>query len=70
MAGGLEFENLNPLNNLEYLEAGSAAELLGLIKQIRLPIRIISIYHTGPKHIAWIQGHFKKSTKTKGVKNG
>ncbi len=49
------FENLNNYSqNLTFLEGLSAQELLDQIKQIKLPVQILSIYAVGSKHVAWI----------------
>lgn len=55
MADGL-FDSLNSSGeNLEFLVGNSPQELLEMIRQIRLPLNIVSIYAIGSKHIAWFQ---------------
>ena len=61
------FENLNNISqNLTFLEGQSAQELLDQIKQIRLPIQIISMYAVGSRHFAWIVTTAKINKVTKG----
>lgn len=59
----LQFDSLNAVGNLEFLEGRSPDELLGQIKSIRREIKIVAMYFYGNKHIAWIQGNFKKKIK-------
>jgi hypothetical protein len=61
----LPFDSLNTMKNINFLEAQSPEELMAQIVQIKMPIRILSIYYHGTRHIAWVQGNFKK--KIKGV---
>ena len=57
------FENLNNEGrNLMFLVGLDANELLGQIKDITLPVRIISIYAVGSRHYAWIQTTAKVKT--------
>ena len=61
------FENLNNVGqNLDFLEGQSAKELLDQIKQIKLPIQIISMYAVGSRHFAWILTTAKINKVTKG----
>ena len=59
----LEFTNLNGFSNLTYLEASTPSELEKMIKSIRVPLGLITIYFDGTKHIAWVRGNFKKKIK-------
>lgn len=53
MADGL-FDNLNiNSDNLQYFSADSAEELKSMISKVRLPLKIVSIYAVGNKHVAW-----------------
>jgi len=59
--GQPEFTNLSNVQNLNFLEGMSPKELLDQIMQIRnTPLKIHAIYWDGKRHIAWIQGNFKK----------
>jgi hypothetical protein len=49
------FDSLNGLQNLTYLTGNSPEEIVTQIKSIRLPVRIISIYAMGSKHICWVE---------------
>ena len=65
----IQFANLNgTAETLDYLQATSAANLLEQIKQIRKPMRIVSIYVQGQIHFAWIQVHGKIKKVSKGRK--
>jgi hypothetical protein len=62
------FENLNAQGqNLNFLEGNSAQELLDQIKQIKLPIQIMSMYAVGSRHFVWFisTANIKKITKGK-----
>lgn len=59
------FTSINPLSeNLNFLVGNSPEELEKMIKQITLPVQIISIYSSGSKHYAW----FITTAKIKKVK--
>ena len=48
---------LNSLNNnmwVDYLEAPNPVELRELIRSIKLPNTILTIYWDGKNHVAWI----------------
>lgn len=65
MANGL-FENLNSTgDSLNFLTGDSPEDLLSQIKQIRMPVFIVSIYAVGSKHYAWIQTSQKLIKKKK-----
>lgn len=59
------FNELSTMKGLEFLEATSAEDLKAQLQSIRLPIKLICIYHGNGKHIAWIQapGRIKKVSK-------
>lgn len=59
------FASLSNLENMHVLTARTAEELLAQIGEIRKPARILSIYHDGARHTAWIQGNFKIKKVTK-----
>jgi hypothetical protein len=62
----LKFQSLNGVGeSLDFLEASSPAELLAMIRKIRLPTKIVSIYRNGSQHIAWIQTEAKLIKKGK-----
>lgn len=61
------FENLNLNASLNFLKGNSEEELLGMIKSIRLPLKIISIYSVGTKHVAWFQTSAKIVKKKKEI---
>lgn len=67
---GLEFENLNPLAKLEFLEGASPEELKAQLLQIRSPINLVAITAAGTKHYAWFLTQDKIKKVTKGIKNG
>ena len=49
------FTSINPLSeNLHYLVGNDAEELMKMIKQITLPVQVVSIYSQGSRHYAWI----------------
>lgn len=48
------FTNLNILQALDVLSADNAEALRDMIRSIPLPVKIISIYKDGNKHVAWI----------------
>ena len=51
----LRFTSLNPYGeDLDYIEASSPEGLRDQIRKIRLPTRILSIYASEGKHIAWV----------------
>lgn len=61
------FDNLNNLShNFTFLEGQSAQELLDQIKQIKLPVQIVSMYAVGTRHYAWIITTAKINKITKG----
>lgn len=54
-APALEFENLNAVGmGLEFLQARTPDELLGLLRQIKQPTKVISIYKSDNFHVMWI----------------
>lgn len=61
------FENLNINASLEYYKGNSEDEVLAFIKSIRLPLKIISIYSIGTKHVAWFQTSAKIVRKKKEI---
>jgi len=61
------FENLNINQSLNYFKGNSEEELLDLIKSVRLPLKIISIYSVGTKHVAWFQTSAKIVRKKKEI---
>ncbi|RTL05194.1 hypothetical protein EKK58_08580 [Candidatus Dependentiae bacterium] len=65
-----EFENLNPYQKLDYLEAQGAEELKTQLLQIKTPINIISMYAVGSRHICWILTQDKINKIKKDKKNG
>lgn len=65
MANGL-FDNLNSnAENLNFFVSDSAQEMLDLIKQVRLPMNIVSMYAVGTKHYCWFRTTAKIIKKTK-----
>jgi hypothetical protein len=60
---GPQFTSLNNIQNLNFLEGLSPQDLLDQINQIIVPIKIHAIYSYGQRHVAWIQGNFKKKLK-------
>lgn len=59
------FDSLNNLkDSLNFLTGNSPEELELMLKQINLPVQIISIYSSGSKHYAW----FITTAKIKKVK--
>ena len=70
MAEQVSFENLNPYLNLDFLEGKSAQELKELMLQIKNPIRILSIYSVGSRHVCWFLTDVKINKIKKGNKNG
>lgn len=67
MADELTFENLNNNQDLNYFKADSEEQLLEMIKKIRLPLKIISLYSVGTKHVAWFQTSAKIVKKKKEI---
>lgn len=56
----MEFSSLNPYQTLEQVTASSPEELVTLLKQIKTPIRIISIGSFGTRQVAYIVGDIRK----------
>lgn len=64
-------DNLSGLQNIEVLVAKNEQELHGLLKQLTLPTKIISIYGLNNRHYAWILTQNKiVKKKKKEIKNG
>ena len=68
----IEFDSLNPYQNMEVLIAEDPMSLLALIKAQRTPIKIVAIVPYGTRQAAYILGDIrftnKQTTKkTKGV---
>lgn len=61
------FDNLNLNQSLNYFKGNSEDELLEFIKSVRLPLKIISIYSVGTKHVAWFQTSAKIVRKKKEI---
>lgn len=64
-------ENLTSYPNIDVFEAKTAAGLKDLLTQIRLPHKIISIYHASGRHYAWVSLTIpikKKVTKRRSIK--
>ncbi len=60
------FDNLNHYGTtLEYLEGKSPGDLQALIKKVRLPTRILTIYFDGTNHVAWMVTEAKFNRKGK-----
>jgi len=49
------FDNLNLYSNIDFIQARSPQELIDLIKQIKTPIRIISIVTNGGFQVCYFQ---------------
>ena len=64
------FDNISGLQNTDFLVGNSPDELKSLIDKIRLPAKIIAIYGSGNKHVAWIQSTSKIKKVKKEAKNG
>lgn len=65
------FDSLNNLEKLEFLVGDSPESLKAMLKSITLPVRLLSIYAVGTKHIAWIMTDARiKKVKKEDVKNG
>jgi hypothetical protein len=47
-------DNLSNYPHIDFLKANSAEALQEALKLIRLPFRIITIYHDGKNHVAWV----------------
>jgi hypothetical protein len=63
------FENINNLgNSLNYFVGNSPEEILEQVKQIKLPMQVISMYSVGAKHYIWFVTTAKiiKTTTNKG----
>jgi hypothetical protein len=59
-----EFDSLNSLSfGLEYVEGDTPEKLKEVLKSIRLPTKIISLYEYRGKHIAWIMTTAKLKRK-------
>ena len=68
----IEFDSLNPYQNMEVLIAEDPMSLLALIKAQRTPIKIVAIVPYGTRQAAYILGDIRFPTKqttkkTKGV---
>lgn len=61
----LEFSNLNPYQNIDFLEANSPQELLSLIKGHKGSLKILAMYSQGSRHIAWVMTGLQKIKKGK-----
>lgn len=69
MANGL-FDSLNSdSESLNYFVGLSADEIIAQLRQIRLPVKIISMYAVGSRHYCWFQTS-AKIKKVKGKQNG
>jgi len=63
------FENLNNIgSNLNYFVGNSADEILDQVKQIKLPVQVVSMYAVGAKHFIWFitTAKITKTTSNKG----
>ena len=71
---GLDFDSLNPYQNLEYVSGQTPDELLAMIKQFKTPIKIISIHSHRNRLVAFVMGDIRKKRgrppKNKGLENG
>ena len=63
----IEFDSLNPYQNMEVLIAEDPVSLLALIKAQRTPIKIVAIVAYGNRQAAYIMGdvRFPAQNKTK-----
>lgn len=52
----LEFDSLNPYQNIVSLVASDPVELVSMIKAIRTPIKILAVTSYGIKQVAYIVG--------------
>jgi len=66
----MQFEDLNPYSKLEYLEAQGAEELKSQLHSIKTPIRIVSMYSVGARHIVWFLTQDKINKIKKDKSNG
>lgn len=65
----MEFSSLNPYESLEVLTEDSPQLLVGALKQIKTPIKILSIVTSGSKFSAFIIGDIRiKKTPAKAGK--
>lgn len=65
----IEFDSLNPYQNMEVLIAEDPMSLLALIKAQRTPIKIVAIVPYGTRQAAYILGDIRFPTQNKQIKN-
>lgn len=61
----MDFSSLNPYQSLEEITANSPAELVALLKQIKTPIKIVSIVSYGTRQVAYVIGDVRKKQQIK-----
>jgi hypothetical protein len=59
----IEFDSLNPYQNMEVLIAEDPMSLLALIKAQRTPIKIVAIVPYGTRQAAYILGDIRFTNK-------
>lgn len=70
MEDKLAFSNLNPYDRMQFFVGNSPEELIGQISQVKSPIKIISMYASGPNHYVWFLSDVKIKKVSKGKQNG
>ena len=65
----IEFDSLNPYQNMEVLIAEDPMSLLALIKAQRTPIKIVAIVPYGTRQAAYILGDIRFTNKQTTKKN-
>lgn len=68
----LEFDSLNPYDNLMFIVGRDPSDLVAQLKAIRTPIKIHFIVPQGSNHVAYFTGDVKaiKKVTTNGVTEG
>lgn len=61
----MDFSSLNPYQSLEEITANSPAELVVMLKQIKTPIKIVSIVSYGTRQVAYVIGDVRKKQQIK-----
>lgn len=61
-------DNLSRYQNLEVVSSTDPEELRDMLKSLKLPFTIISMYSTGSRHYAWINSSHKIKKVSSGSK--
>jgi hypothetical protein len=61
----MEFSSLNPYQSIEQITGSSPEELVLLLRQIRTPIKVLSITSYGTRQVAYVVGDVRKSQQIK-----